>query len=167
MMNKKGEEGPGMGTFIGVLVILIAAIIVIMFFTGAFGRIGESFGAAFSSGTSVEAVIQSCGTIAVQAESKYLYCEDFKKVSFPTGAEWINCEDSRVVDKFTQHLSCKGTEVQAFCMATVNAEALKAGTPGTASAAKYTAQFVKSCNSVKVNGQTCTQWGISGCAVAA
>lgn len=153
MMNKKGDEGYGLGTFLALLAGLIGVVIVVVWFMGGFGKIGELFSTS-TSGTAVEAAIQACDKIAVGAESTYLFCEDFKKVSFPGGTEYVNCADTRIASKLSQQLNCKGNEVQVFCDATAKAEALKAG---ILDSDKYKSQLTKSCNNLKVNGLTCSQ----------
>ena len=162
VMNKKGQEGVSIGTIIGIIIAVIVLIVVIVFFTGGFGGIAEKLQKFTGAGASVETVIQAC-SLASSNSNSYLFCEDFSKVSFPTGVEYINCQDSRVAGKISgAPLVCKdvtGPDQKTynvrdnFCRKTAETEALKSGAKDSAA---YPIQFTKACTALKVNGELCT-----------
>ena len=159
MVNKKGQEGggPGIGLIIGFIVVAVAALIVILFFTGTFGGIGEKFQIALG-GMSAKTMIETCN-IAAEGEDKFNYCQDFKEVTFSTGKEWVNCIDSKI-NPNVGPLDCgapavtSDTLAKAFCNTKVPSLARVAGPVNSVA---YNNQLVKSCNDLRVNGLTCKE----------
>jgi len=83
-MDKKGQLDKW---FIPLIVMVIAAILVILFFSGAFGTFGE----VFEKFSSVEIAAQACGGYA-SAELKTSYCNLFQKVEISGTKQYTTCE---------------------------------------------------------------------------
>ncbi len=85
-MDKKGQLDKW---FIPLIVMVVAAVIIILFFSGAFGTIGE----IFEKFSSVEIAAQACGSYASpEVNLKTSYCDLFQKVEISGTKQYANCE---------------------------------------------------------------------------
>jgi hypothetical protein len=109
MFNKKGQREMSIGTLLAIIVGVVAVVVVILFFTGTFDKLGS--GGEVIPGT-LEAATQGC-KLAVQGSLVSSYCYEFKKLS---DEEYVNCEDARIKDALSQQgadvnkITCTGSD---------------------------------------------------------
>ncbi|MFA5020298.1 MAG: hypothetical protein WC533_04325 [Candidatus Pacearchaeota archaeon] len=93
MVNKKGEGGgPGIGTLIGIGVVVIAAVLVIFSLVSGFSPL--QWLAGWFSGQTIEAVSESC-VLAVNQNRPGVWCR-FVEVDLDGEKQWVNCDSNAI-----------------------------------------------------------------------
>ncbi|MEK6854953.1 MAG: hypothetical protein AABX73_01910 [Nanoarchaeota archaeon] len=102
-MNKKAQD-LSIGTLILIVLGIVVLVLLILGFSLGWGNLWEKIN-IFQGGSNIESVISACN-IAVASNSKYTYCQDFKKIKVDGKTEYVNCEDSRVVSSLNNQITC-------------------------------------------------------------
>jgi len=94
-LNKKGQKEMSIGTLLAIILGVVVLVVLILFFTGAFDRLGVLPDAVPGD---LEAVAQSC-RLAVQGDLITDYCYNFREVA---DNRYVNCEDGRIGSSLRQ-----------------------------------------------------------------
>lgn len=87
MFGKRGQSNEG-GLLIWIVVAIIAAIILVLFFNGGFQKIGSFFKAAPDT---LEVAVQACNQVATP-QFRTSYCDQWRSVTIGEEAQLINCQ---------------------------------------------------------------------------
>ena len=137
MFNKRGQE-LSITTLILIIIGIVVLVLVIAGFTVGFGNLRERLG-FIAGGSTVDSFAESC-RISVATNAEFSFCLDFKRVRFESGAELLNCQDSRV--NLDTAITCDGDPAVKYCT-----------DQRTAKGADYD-------DAIVVNGKNCTLWGV-------
>lgn len=105
-MNKRGQSSEG-SLVIWLVVAVIAAIIVILFFSGSIGKFSGFFKAAPES---LEIAVQACKQVATP-ETRSSYCDQWREVTIAGDTQLVNCMYKKINDQLAlaTPIQCTGT----------------------------------------------------------
>lgn len=146
-MGKRGQEGfSGVGVVVGIVILVIAAILIILWYNGVFS--GLDPGIILPSDAQQKA--KACASILLNIGGITDYCTKFDEIESSTGKKWyvscdypgIQAEIEKAIeeDDNLERIECEGNPEQDFCQTMENEG--------------------KNVDEVIVNGRTCESLGV-------
>lgn len=108
LINKRGQSGEG-SMLIWIVVAIVAAIVVMLFFTGGFQVFSNLFKQAPQT---VEAAAQACKLVATP-ETRLSYCDQWREVTIAGDTQLVNCQYPLIanqIDVGGSSIECKDAD---------------------------------------------------------
>ncbi|MBI5804363.1 hypothetical protein HY450_03905 [Candidatus Pacearchaeota archaeon] len=102
-MNKKAQD-LSIGTLILIVLGIIVLVLLILGFSLGWSNLWEKIN-IFGGSSSISDIVTACN-LAVTANSKFSYCQDFKEIKLDGETQYLNCQDSRVQPNLDSSVNC-------------------------------------------------------------
>lgn len=142
-MGKRGDETSPMGVIIGFVIVAAIGIIIYLFVSGAFGRIGSLPGAVLPN--SVQTAVSFCNPQTYPNWNADNYCGISRVIQLDSGDEMqVSCEYLKVdlknagIEDPTNGAACSADIEKSYCTAQATTS--------------------KDLSKIYVNGKSCADW---------